>query len=142
MGLIMSVTTKKVSIVPATEVEPKAKRRSFTAKYKLEILKAADDSGENESGDINKLLRREGLYSSHLATWRKLRERGGLDALAPKQRGPKANVPDARDRRVIELEREIARLKARAERAEALVEIQKKVAALLGLPIDDNTGKR
>ena len=138
----MSVTTKKVSIVPATEVEPKAKRRSFTAKYKLEILKAADDSGENESGDINKLLRREGLYSSHLATWRKLRESGGLDALAPKQRGPKANVPDARDRRVIELEREIARLKARAERAEALVEIQKKVAALLGLPIDDNTGKR
>jgi len=138
----MSVTTKKVSIVPATEVEPKAKRRSFTAKYKLEILKAADDSGENESGDINKLLRREGLYSSHLATWRKLRERGGLDALAPRQRGPKAVVPDARDRRVIELERENARLKARAERAEALVEIQKKVAALLGLPIDDNSGKR
>ncbi len=136
----MSVTTKKVSIVPATEVEPKAKRRSFTAKYKLEILKAADEC--EESGAINTLLRREGLYSSHLATWRKLRERGGLDALAPKQRGPKANVPDARDRRVIELERENARLKARAERAEALVEIQKKVAALLALPDDDSGGKR
>lgn len=136
----MAVTSKNVTAVPATEVSPKAKRRSFTAKYKLKILKEADEC--TETGAINELLRREGLYSSHLAVWRKLRERGGLDALAPKQRGPKTNVPDARDRRMAELEREIARLKARADRAEALVEIQKKVAALLAMPIDGDDGKR
>ena len=119
----MSVTTKKVSIVPATEVSPKATRRTFSAKYKLKILAAADAC--TESGEINELLRREGLYSSHLADWRKVREQGGLDALAPKRRGPKATVTDARDRRLAEQEREIARLKARAERAEALIEIQK-----------------
>lgn len=95
-----------------------------------------------EHGAINELLRREGLYSSHLAVWRKLREQGGLSALAPQQRGPKAIVPDARDRRLAEQEREIARLKARAERAEALIEIQKKVAALMATPIDEIGGKR
>ena len=136
----MTMASKTVTRVPPTEVSPKATRRSFTAKYKQKILTEADAC--TESGAINELLRREGLYSSHLANWRGVREQGGLNALAPKQRGPKANVPDARDRRMAEQEREIGRLKARAERAEALIEIQKKVAALMAMPIDDNGGKR
>jgi transposase len=140
MGFIMAVTSKNMTVVPPTEVSPKAKRRTFTAKYKLKILTEADTC--TETGAINELLRREGLYSSHLADWRRLREQGGLRALEPQQRGPKATVPDARDRRLAEQDREIARLKARAERAEALIEIQKKVAALMAMPIDDNGGKR
>ena len=140
MGFIMAVTSKNMTVVPPTEVSPKATRRSFTAKYKLKILTEADAC--TELGAINELLRREGLYSSHLANWRGVREQGGLNALTPKQRGPKVTVPDARDRRLAEQDREIARLKARAERAEALIEIQKKVAALRALPIDDSSGKR
>jgi transposase InsO family protein len=78
------------------------------------------------------LLRREGLYSSHLATWRAARDRGELSLTAPKKRGPKPKAIDPSAKRVAELEREVAKLKARAERAEFLVEMQKKMAALLG----------
>ena len=136
----MTMASKTVTRVPPTEVAAKAMRRSFTAKYKARILTEADAC--TESGAINELLRREGLYSSHLANWRSAREQGGLDALTPKQRGPKATVPDARDRLMADQERQIARLTARAERAEALIEIQKKVAALMAMPIDDNGKKR
>jgi hypothetical protein len=75
------------------------------------------------------------LYSSHLTTWRAARERGELTG-APKKRGPVPSLPDPRDKKLAEQEREIARWKKRAERAEALVEVQKKVAALLGTPLD------
>jgi len=83
-------------------------------------------------------LRREGLYSSHLVDWRRARARGELDALTPKKRGRKAKQVDARDKKIAELERELAKAKARAERAEALVDLQKKVAALLGRPLEEN----
>jgi hypothetical protein len=76
------------------------------------------------------------LYSSHLTTWRRARVRGELRALAPKKRGRKPTPKDPRDRRITELEREVARLTARAERAEGLVELQKKLAALLGRPLE------
>lgn len=82
-------------------------------------------------GDLGALLRREGLYSSHLADWRRARERGELQALTPKKRGPKPKVVDSRDKRIAELERELAKERARRERAEGLVEVQKKLAALL-----------
>jgi hypothetical protein len=84
------------------------------------------------------LLRREGLYSSHLTTWRAARERGEL-AGAPKKRGPVRRVSDPRDKRIADLERESTRWRKRAERAEALVELQKQVAALLGTPLATET---
>ena len=87
------------------------------------------------------MLRREGLYSSHLATWRAARSRGELAGLAPRARGPKAKPVDPRDKKLIEQAREITRLQARLERAEGLIELQKKVAQLLGnpLPNDEKT---
>jgi len=76
------------------------------------------------------------LYSSLLTTWRAARDRGELAGLSPKKRGPKVAPPDPRDKKMAELEREVARQTKRAERAEAFVELQKKVAALLGTPFE------
>ena len=118
-----------------TEVVAKAQRRRFSAEYKRRIVREAERCGG--VGDIGALLRREGLYSSLLATWRAARDRGELEGLTPKKRGPKANPPDPRDKLLLEQVRETARWRKRAERAEALVEVQKKVAALLGTPLDD-----
>jgi transposase len=121
------------SIGRETEVSEKAKRRTFTAEYKRRIVKEADAC--KAAGEVGALLRREGLYSSHLTTWRAARDRGELaPGAAAKKRGPQATAPDARDKRIVELERQVARLTTRAERAEAIAEIQKKVAALLGRP--------
>jgi transposase len=125
---------------PPTEVEAKAHRRSFTTAYKLDVLRKADAC--KEPGEIGELLRREGLYSSHLAVWRKARANGELNAAAPRKRGPTATPPDARDRKIAEQERLIAKLTARAERAEKLVELQKKVAELLGEPLPDANGEK
>jgi len=121
------------------EVLAKAERRRFTAEYKRRILKEAD--GCTKPGELGALLRREGLYSSLLATWRAARRRGELAGLAPRKRGPKAKVRDVRDKRIAELERENRRLKARAERAEALVEVQKKLSQLLGIDLNESDGK-
>ena len=118
---------------PEIEVTTKATRRRFTLEYKGKIVREADRC--RTPGAIGALLRREGLYSSHLTTWRAARERGEL-AGAAKKRGPAARVADPRDKRIADLERESTRWRKRAERAEALVEVQKKVAALLGTPLD------
>lgn len=118
----------------------KARRRRFTAEDKLRVLKEADAC--TRPGEVGALLRREGLYSSHLATWRAARKRGELAGLSAVKRGPKAKAVDPRDRRVAELEREIARLKARAERAEVLVEVQKKLSEILGLPLATEKNER
>jgi transposase-like protein len=86
-------------------------------------------------GEIGALLRREGLYSSHLTTWRQARDRGELaPGTATKKRGPKAAPMDPRDKKIAELERQIAKVTKRAETAEAIAEIQKKLAALFGRP--------
>lgn len=116
---------------PETEVVARATRRRFTLEYKRKIVREAD--GCKTPGAVGALLRREGLYSSHLATWRAARERGELAGPA-KKRGPTPVIPDPRDKQIAELERETARWRRRAQRPEALVEIQKKVAALLGTP--------
>ena len=116
----------------AIEVVAKATRRRFTVEYKRAIVREAD--GCKTPGAIGALLRREGLYSSHLTVWRAARQRGDL-AGAPKKRGPTRQVADPRDKRISELERERTRWQKRAERAEALVELQKQVAALLGTPL-------
>jgi len=116
------------------EVSAIARRRRFTAEFKREVLRKADAC--TQPGEIGALLRSEGLYSSHLTTWRQAQERGELAGLAPKKRGRKAMPLDPSGKKIIELERQVARLTARAERAEALVEVQKKVALLLGTPFD------
>jgi transposase len=118
---------------PETEVTEKATRRRFTGEYKRRILREA--AACKGAGEVGALLRREGLYSSHLTYWRKEAARGELAALKPKRRGPQAKVVDPRDRQLAEQQREIARLKKRAERAEALVEVQKKVSQLLGIAL-------
>ena len=117
---------------PVIEVVAKATRRRFTVEYKRKIVREAEAC--KTPGAVGALLRREGLYSSHLTTWRGARERGEL-AGAPKKRGPARRVADPRDKQLAEQAREMSRWQQRAERAEALVELQKQVAALLGTPL-------
>jgi transposase len=122
----MAVTPEDV------QVAAKPQRRSFTAEYKRRILKEADAC--STPGTVGTLLRREGLYSSHLVEWRRARARGELAALTPKKRGRKPTPVDLRDRKLAEFERQLAHMTGRAERAEALVEAQKNLAVLLGRP--------
>ena len=119
-----------------TEVSEKAKRRRFTAEYKAKIVREADRC--TERGELGALLRREGLYSSHLAEWRAQLARVGVEGLKARKRGPKARVLDERDRKLAEQEREIAKLKKRAERAEAIVDFQKKVSTILGIVLPES----
>lgn len=115
------------------EVSAKATRRRFTAKAKLRVLKLADAC--TKAGELGAMLRREGIYSSSLASWRRARDLGELDSLGPKRRGPKPVVADARDKRIAELERAVLKAELRAKRAEGLVELQKKVSELLGIQL-------
>ena len=114
------------------QVAAKPRRRTYTAEYKRRILREADAG--TTPGAIGALLRREGLYSSHLVVWRRARGRGELAALTPKKRGRKPPLIDPRDRTITELQRQLAQMTDRAERAEALVDAQKNLAALLGRP--------
>ena len=118
-----------------TEVLAKATRRRYTAEEKRRILAAA--SACTERGELGALLRREGIYSSHLSSWRAAAAQRELAALAPKKRGPVPKVVDANARRVVELERANARLTKRLEQAELIIGIQKKVSLLLGIPLPD-----
>ena len=130
----MSTMTEGLPLAAQTEVVAKAQRRRFTAAEKLRVLREAD--GCSKPGELSALLRREGLYSSHLSAWREARRRGELAGLTPRARGPKPKPVDPRDRKIAELERETRRLQARLERAEGLIEVQKKVSQLLGIPLD------
>ena len=118
--------------VEDVQVAAKPRRRTYTAEYKRRLLKEADAC--TTSGAVGALLRREGLYSSHLVVWRRARRRGELAALTPKPRGRKPTPVDARDRKIAELERQVAAMTVRAERAEVLVDAQENLAALLGRP--------
>ena len=117
-------------VPPTTEVAPKAKRRSFTAAYKQQILQEADRC--HQPGQLGALLRREGLYSSHLVTWRRQRDRGELGT---KKRGKPAD-PQAKE--VARLKRQNAQLQAKLEQAETIIAVQKKLCDLLGLPAADS----
>jgi len=118
--------------VPDSEVIARPRRRSFTAEYKRSILDQADAA--QDSGAIGALLRREGLYSSHLTTWRRQRKQGEIDALTPQKRGPKVVVsPLVQQNR--QLQAANVRLTKKLQNAELIIEVQKKVAALLGNPI-------
>jgi len=114
------------------EVPAKAKRRQFSAEYKRRIVREADAA--SAPGEIGALLRREGLYSSHLITWRRQRERGELAGLSTK-RGRKAKAVNALAKRVAELERDKRRLERKLEQAELLLDIQKKASRLLEIPL-------
>jgi len=138
MSALHEVTVPRPA-VPEVEVVAKASRRRFTGEYKRKILREADAC--TEPGAIGALLRREGLYSSYLTTWRAQRARGELAGLTPKRRGPAPKPKDPWAAKVAALERAVSREKARADRAEALVELQKKVAELLGTPLAQPNGK-
>ena len=118
---------------PDPEVTDKAKRRRFSAEYKLRVLREADQC--RKPGELGALLRREGIYSSSLSTWRRQRKVGELVGLRPEKRGRKARPKDSRDQRIGELERENRRLRAKLEQTEAVIEIQKKASMLLGIPL-------
>jgi transposase len=119
---------------PDPEVPEKKTRRKFTAKYKLQILKEADAC--TEPGQLGTLLRSKGLYSSNLTTWRKQRDEGLLDALSPKKRGRKEKEKNPLAPKVAELQRETERLKRKLKRAETIIEFQKKISEILGIPQD------
>jgi transposase-like protein len=119
--------------LPDPEVPEKAVRRHFTAEYKLEILRQADHC--RTPGDIGCLLRREGLYSSHLTTWRRQRDAGILSGLKPKQRGRKPNLVHPLQEENAKLGKENFRLQKRLKRAELIIDIQKKISQMLGIPL-------
>ena len=118
---------------PDPEVTERAARRRFTAEYKLRMVRQADACAG--SGELGALLRREGLYSSHLTTWRRQWEQGSLAALSPKKRGRPAAPSSPLARRVAELERENAQLTQRLRQAETIISVQKKVSEILGIPL-------
>jgi len=112
----------------SSEVTEKAQRRRFGGEYKGRIVEQYDALSRGERGA---LLRREGLYSSHIDAWRKQREAGVLSGLATKRRGPKAKASRPEDREKAELRRAVARLERKLKQAQTIIEIQKKVARAL-----------
>jgi transposase-like protein len=119
--------------LPNPEVPDKAVRRRFTAEYKLRILNQADAC--TEAGSLGALLRREGLYASNLNTWRHQRERGILSGLTPKKRGRKESVRDPLVAENEKLRKENERLTNRLRQAEIIIDVQKKVSQILGIPL-------
>ena len=119
---------------PDSEVLERPTRRRFTVEYKARIVREA--AACREPGEIGSLLRREGLHSSHLSSWRKQLERHGTDGLKAKKRGP-APKPKQSEREV-ELERKARQLEKRLAKAEAIIEFQKKVHELLGIPLKNH----
>jgi transposase-like protein len=119
---------------PNPEVPEKKPRRKFTAQYKLRILEEAD--GCTIPGQLGTLLRREGLYASNLTTWRKQRGQGLLEVLSPKKRGRKPLAKNPLAQEVARLQRENERLKKKLKKAEIIIDVQKKISQILGIPQD------
>ena len=126
--------------VPDPEVPEKKARRKFTAKYKLQILEEADAC--TEPGQLGAFLRRKGLYSSYLSTWRRQREEGLLDALSPKKRGRKEKEKNPLAQKVAKLERENERLKGKLKKAEIIIDVQKKISEILGISQEETEDER
>ena len=129
--MVQNSSDKVNEEVRKTEVVAKAKRKRFTAAEKMRILREVEAC--RGTGEIGALLRREGIYSSYLTTWRKQRESRELEGLAPQKRGPKPN-PEAIE--LAKLRREHERLKERMRQAELIIDVQKKVARMLGATLD------
>jgi transposase len=129
-GAELRAADQRTAPVQSTPTRPT--RRTYTAAYKLEILRQADAAlSTGEPGAVGALLRREGLYTSHLANWRAQRETGELAALEPKKRGPAPTRNPLADE-VARLQRENTKLQEKLRKAEIVIDVQKKVAALLG----------
>jgi transposase-like protein len=120
---------------PDPEVVAKPKRRRFTAEYRLRIVEEADRC--TEPGDVGRLLRREGLYSSHLTKWREAHRHGALHGLRSKKRGVKLKASNPLAPKVRELEAKIARLEKDLHTAHTILDVQEKVAGLLGFSVED-----
>jgi hypothetical protein len=138
---VFEVDAMKVAVggTPDPEVTALPKRRRFAVAYKRRIVGEADAC--RVPGEVGALLRREGLYSSHLTHWRKEVEAGEQAALAPKRRGPKPDLARAESRRVEALERENERLRRKLVRAEQIIEAQKKLCELRGLPTGEEPSR-
>lgn len=121
-------------MVKPTEVSAKATRRRFSTAEKVRILREADACA-HEKGAVTALLRREGLYSSHLTSWRRQRDAGQFGK-TPRKRGPVPTSPDPRDKEIADLKRRALRAEARADRYERLCALQKKVSELFGIPLE------
>jgi len=118
---------------PSSEVLEKPVRRRFTVQYKVKILAEADAC--TETGQLGELLRREGLYSSHLSTWWRQRDGGVLAGLTPKRRGRKAKSKNPLADEVTRLQRQNVRLKEQLRQAELIIDVQKKVSEMLSIPL-------
>lgn len=123
-------------MTPDPEVPEKRSRRKFTAKYKLSILEKADQC--TQPGQLGELLRKEGLYSSNLTTWKKQKDDGLLTALSPKKRGRKKIEKNPLAQEVAKLQRENEQLKKKLKKAETIIDFQKKISDLLGISQDQD----
>lgn len=136
-GIVPEVN-RKPGVVPAPaavspELSARPKRRTFTAAEKLRILAETDRAAD--TGGIAAILRREGLYSSALTDWRRQRDAGAFEALKPLKRGPKAAPANPLEAELAKARQDIARLQRRVERAEAVIDVQKKFSVLLGIAL-------
>jgi hypothetical protein len=123
---------------PDPEVSEKRPHRKFTAQYKLKILEKVEQC--TQPGQVGALLRQEGLYSSNLTTWKRQQEAGLLAALSPRKRGRKKAEVNPLVQRVAQLEREKERLQRKLKQAETIIEVQKKISEILGIPQDSDVG--
>ena len=132
-------STERELPIPSPEVLEKPVRRRFGAKYKAKIVAEADAC--TKMGQVGELLRREGLYSSHLSNWRRQRDEGGLAGLTPKRRGrkPKTKNPLADENEL--LRRENLRMKEKLRQAELIIDVQKKVSEMLNIPLQSPDGE-
>jgi transposase-like protein len=135
---IKLVNTSSVKTNSDPEVLENKPRRKFTAKYKLDILRKADSC--TEPGQIGALLRRQGLYSSNLTTWRRQRDQGLLDVMSPKKRGRKKQKINPLSQEVARLQKENERLKSKLKQAETIIDVQKKISEILGTAPNSNEG--
>jgi transposase-like protein len=135
------INDEKTLAAASPKLLDRPRRRTFTGQDKLRILGEVERAA-GVPGGIGAIMRREGLYSSALSDWRRQRDAGAFEALSPAKRGPKVAEPNPLAAELAQSLRDNSRLKQRLERAEAIVEIQKKVAALLGLPISSALRRR
>ena len=126
------MTEKETNERPDPEVKATPRRR-FSTKEKLRILEEAD--AYTETGKIGALVRREGIYSSYLSRWRRARDRGQLDGLSAKKRGPKRTADQGLTEEIVSLRRENERLRSRLKQAEMIIDIQKKLSQILGVEL-------
>ena len=132
-----SAPAQTVRPAPDPEVVAKPARRQFSAEYRLRVVEEAD--GCTEPGELGRLLRREGLYSSHLSTWRKARREGSLRGLTAKKRGAKPKARNPLEGQVRELAAKVARLEGELDKAHTILDVQGKVAGLLGFSLKDGS---